>query len=84
MMKIIYFPDTDSLIMDFGADYGKAVGRVDTHAIGDELVVSADEAGNLYQIEVMNHAAKRMNLEEITAEGFRPKFRLEVSHPRIP
>lgn len=80
-MRIIYFHDTDSLIMDFEADYEKAVGRVDTHAIGDELVVTADEAGNLYQIEVMNHAAKRMNLEEVTAEGFRPKFRLEVPHP---
>ena len=82
-MKIIYFPDTDSVIMTFGADYGKAVGRVDTHPIGDELVVTADEAGNLYQIEVMADAAKRMNLKEITAEGFRPEFKLEASRHEI-
>lgn len=64
---MVYFGDTDSLI-NTGADRRKAAGEIVTHAIGDDLTVATDEAGTLYNVEVMSGAAALLELEELVFE----------------
>ena len=71
-MKMIYFPGTDSLIVNFGVSEEQQVGEVTNHTVGDDLVFQVDEVGTLLSAEIMAHASERMNLDELTVEVAEP------------
>lgn len=71
-MKISYFEDTDSLIVDFEVDPRKRVGRVKVKEIKkDEVLLSVDEAGNVFGMEVMGRASETFDLEKVVVHGLK-------------
>lgn len=71
-LKINYFEDTDSLIVNFEVAPEKQVGRVEVREIKkDEVLMSADEAGNVFGIEVMGRASETFDLEKLVVRGMK-------------
>ncbi len=61
MMKLHYYPDTDSLYIELSEK-----PSIDSQEITDEVVIDFDEQGNLVGIDIDN-ALSKLNLQEITA-----------------
>lgn len=71
-MKISYYQDTDSLIVNFEADPRKQVGRVEVKEVKkDEILLSVDEAGNVFGIEVMGKASETFDLARVAVQGMK-------------
>jgi uncharacterized protein YuzE len=58
-MKIEYFPDTDSLYIDFADRPG-----TDTRVIEDGIVLDVDENGKAVGLDI-DQASKHLNLQKI-------------------
>ena len=62
-MKRRYFPDTDSLYIDFNTRTS-----ADSHEIADGLVVDFDQAGNVVGIDSQD-ASRNLDLQPIETEA---------------
>jgi uncharacterized protein YuzE len=58
-MKLTYYPETDSLYIDF-----VSTASVESHEISPGVVMDYDAAGNLVGIDIDN-ASKKVNLCEL-------------------
>jgi len=61
-MKIKYFKDTDTALLEF-SDRGVA----ETREVSESVLVDLDEDGNLVSMTV-EHASERANLPEVAVE----------------
>jgi len=61
-MKIKYFKDTDTALLEF-SDRGVA----ETREVSENVLVDLDEDGNLVSMTV-EHASERANLPEVAVE----------------
>ena len=59
-MKLQYYPETDSLYIDFSSKPG-----FESREISEGIVVDYDEEGNITGIDIDN-ASKKVNLKELT------------------
>lgn len=58
-MKINYYPDTDSLYIDFSHKTS-----VESREVSDGVVTDYDEAGNLVGVDI-DHASTKLDMREI-------------------
>ena len=58
-MKLIYYPDTDSLYIDLSVK-----ASVESREISEGVVVDYDEQGNLVGIDIDN-ASRKLDLSEL-------------------
>ena len=58
-MKTNYYPDTDSLYIDFSSS-----PSVDSREVSDGVVLDYDAQGNLVGIDI-DHASKKLKIQEI-------------------
>lgn len=70
-MKFSYYPDTDTLYIDFADKPG-----ADVVEIADDFVVDVDAQGTPVGIEI-EHASRRMNLSRLEVEGLHLSLSLE-------
>ncbi|MBA3474043.1 MAG: hypothetical protein H0T57_12595 [Rubrobacter sp.] len=60
------------MIVNFEVDPGKQVGRVEVKEIKkDEVLLSVDEAGNVFGIEVMGRASETFDLARVAVLGLK-------------
>ena len=62
-MKLHYYPDTDSLYVEFKSEPG-----VETREIADGLNVDLDERGEVVGFDI-DHAAERLDLTTLETEA---------------
>ncbi len=72
-MKFSYYPDTDTLYIDFTDEPG-----ADVLEIAEDFVVDVDAGGAPVGIEI-EHASERTNLSRLEVEGLRLDLGLEAS-----
>jgi uncharacterized protein YuzE len=58
-MKINYYPDTDSLYIDFGIQEA-----AESEEIRDGIVIDLDENGNITGVDIQ-HASKKLDLSSL-------------------
>jgi uncharacterized protein YuzE len=58
-MKLSYYPETDSLYIDFASR-----PSVDSREVSEGVVLDYDADGNLVGIDI-DHASKKLNLSEV-------------------
>lgn len=68
-MKIFYSPETDSLNIKLRAGDEEVVGEIMGEDLNDDVVLHRDEAGRLYEIEVVGSASKVFDLKRLEVEG---------------
>jgi uncharacterized protein YuzE len=68
-MKIYYSPETDSLSIKLRAGETGVVGEIMGEDLNDNLVLHRDDAGTLYQIEVVGNASRLFDLSRLEVEG---------------
>ncbi|HKZ40003.1 MAG TPA: DUF2283 domain-containing protein [Candidatus Hodarchaeales archaeon] len=68
-MKLNYYPDTDSLYIDFSEK-----PSVDSREISEGVVLDYDADGNLVGIDIDN-ASLKINLKETKLIEYPPKYR---------
>ena len=61
-MKLHYYPDTDSLYIDFGIST-----RVDSHEIAENIVADFGEEGRIVGLDIQ-HASQSLDLSKIETE----------------
>lgn len=71
-MKFSYYPDTDTLYIDFAHRPG-----ADVIEIAEDFVVDVDAGGTPVGIEI-EHASKRSNLSRLEVEGLNMSLGLEA------
>lgn len=59
-MKVRYFPDTDTLLVDFSE---REVAR--TQDVGENVLIELDDQGNLVSMTI-EHAKQQMNVTEFS------------------
>jgi uncharacterized protein YuzE len=59
-MKIMYFPDTDTALIEFSA---AAVGE--TKEVSEDIYLDLDDKGNLVSMTV-EHAREKANISEVS------------------
>jgi uncharacterized protein YuzE len=59
LMKLNYFPDTDSLYIDFAQK-----PSVESREVSDGVVLDYDDKGNLVGIDI-DHASRKLDLREL-------------------
>lgn len=59
-MKIRYFPDTDTALIEFSK-----LAVVETREISENLLIDLDEKGNLVSMTI-EHAKEKAGLSEVT------------------
>ncbi|MDJ1178835.1 DUF2283 domain-containing protein [Roseofilum sp. BLCC_M91] len=62
-MKIQYFPDTDTLYLEFNAS-----NIVDTQELDETTLLEFDDRGNICAI-TLEHASERTDVTHLIAEG---------------
>ena len=62
-MKLHYYPETDSLYVEFKAGPG-----TETREVSDGLNVDLDAAGNVLGLDI-DHASKRLDLSALESES---------------
>lgn len=62
-MKLLYYPDTDSLYIDLNAKPG-----TDVLEIADSLVVDLDEEGNPVGIDIQ-HSSRHLDLSTLETQA---------------
>ncbi len=68
-MKIFYSPETDSLSIKLRDGGERIVGEIMGEDLNDNVVLHRDDAGRLYEIEVVGNASKVFDLERLEVEG---------------
>ena len=62
-MKVQYFPDTDTLYLEFRAD-----GIADSRDLDENTLMEVDAKGRVCAI-TLEHASERADLSAVTVEG---------------
>jgi len=68
-MRICYSPETDSLNIKLRTGDARVVGEIMGEDLNENVVVHRDEAGTLYEIEVVGGASKVFDLSRLEVEG---------------
>ncbi|CAN5840433.1 hypothetical protein BH23ACT11_BH23ACT11_13220 [soil metagenome] len=68
-MKIFYHPDTDSVAIHLKDSADGVVGEIMGEDLNDNVVLHRDDAGTLYEIEVVGSASKVFDLSHLEVEG---------------
>ena len=68
-MQIYYSPETDSLNIKVLSGPAGVVGDVTGEDLSENVVLHRDEAGKLYEIEVVGNASKVFDLSRLEVEG---------------
>jgi hypothetical protein len=68
-VRIHYHPDTDSIVIHLKDDAERAVGEIMGEDLNENVVLHRDDAGTLYEIEVVGSASKVFDLERLEVEG---------------
>jgi hypothetical protein len=69
LLKIFYSPKTDSISLKFRAGGDEVVGEIMGEDLNENVVLHRDDAGTLYEIEVVGSASKVFDLERLEIEG---------------
>ena len=80
-MKIYYSPETDSLSIRVRIGEANVVGKIMGEDLNENVVLHRDDAGTLYEIEVVGSASKVFDLSRLEVEvlpvGVSPASRQE-------
>jgi uncharacterized protein YuzE len=68
-MQIYYSPETDSLNIKLLTGPAGVVGEVMGEDLNENVVLHRDDAGKLYEIEVVGDASKVFDLSRLEVEG---------------
>lgn len=68
-MKIHYYPDTDSVVIHLRDGGEDVVGEIMGEDLNENVVLHRDDAGTLYEIEVVGSASKVFDLSRLEVEG---------------
>ena len=68
-MRIFYSPETDSLSIKLREGDEEVVGEIMGEDLNDAVVLHRDDAGGLYEIEVIGSASKVFDLKRFEVEG---------------
>ena len=68
-MKIHYHPDTDSVVIHLREVTKGVVGEIMGEDLNEDVVVHRDDAGTLYEIEVVGEASRVFDLSRLEVEG---------------
>jgi uncharacterized protein YuzE len=68
-MKIYYSPETDSLSIKLRAGETGVLGEIMGEDLNDNVVLHRDDAGTLYEIEVVGSASRLFDLSRLEIEG---------------
>ncbi len=68
-MRIYYSPETDSLNIKLRTGDARVVGEIMGEDLNEDVVVHRDDAGTLYEIEVVGNASKVFDLSRLEVEG---------------
>lgn len=68
-MKIFYSPETDSLSIKLRTGGEKIVGEIMGEDLNENVILHRDDAGTLYEIEVVGSASKVFDLDRLEVEG---------------
>jgi uncharacterized protein YuzE len=68
-MKVYYSPETDSLSIKLPTGEAGAVGEIMGEDLNENVVLHRDDAGTLYEIEVVDSASKVFDLSRLEVEG---------------
>jgi hypothetical protein len=68
-MKIFYSPETDSLSIKLRTGGEKIVGEIMGEDLNENIILHRDDAGILYEIEVVGSASKVFDLDRLEVEG---------------
>lgn len=79
-MRIFYSPETDSLSIRLQDGGDGVVGEIMGEDFNEDVVLHRDDAGKLYEIEVIGSASKVFDLERVEIEGL--PVNLKVLEPK--
>lgn len=79
-MRIFYSPETDSLSIRLQDGGDGVVGEIMGEDLNEDVVLHRDDAGKLYEIEVIGSASKVFDLERVEIEGL--PVNLKVLEPK--
>ena len=68
-MRVHYHPDTDSIVIHLRDGAEGIVGEIMGEDMNENVVLHRDDAGTLYEIEVVGSASKVFDLERLEVEG---------------
>lgn len=68
-MKIHYHPETDSVAIHLKEGAEGVVGEIMGEDLNENVVLHRDDAGTLYEIEVVGDASKVFDLSRLEVEG---------------
>ena len=76
MAKIYYHPDTDSVAIHLKDGAEGVTGEIMGEDLNENVVLHRDDAGTLYEIEVVGSASEIFDLSRLEVEG------LPINTPR--
>lgn len=68
-MKVYYHPETDSIAIHLKEGAEGVVGEIMGEELNENVVLHRDDAGELYEIEVVGSASKVFDLSRLEVEG---------------
>jgi uncharacterized protein YuzE len=68
-VKIFYSPETNSLSIKLRAGDRDVVGEIMGEDLNENVVLHRDDAGTLYEIEVVGSASKLVDVGRLEVEG---------------
>lgn len=68
-MRIHYHPDTDSISIHVRDGAEGVVGEIMGEDLNENVVLHRDDAGTLYEIEIVGGASKVFDLARLEVEG---------------
>ena len=68
-MRIYYHPETDSVAIHLKDGAEGVVGEIMGEDLNENVVLHRDDAGTLYEIEVVGSASKVFDLSHLEVEG---------------
>jgi uncharacterized protein YuzE len=68
-VRIFYSPEIDSLSIRLQGGGDGVVGEIMGEDLKEDVVLHRDDAGKLYEIEVVGSASKVFDLERVEIEG---------------
>ena len=79
-MRIFYSPEMDSLSIKLRDGGEGVVGEIMGEDLNDDVVLHRDDAGKLYEIEVIGSASRIFDLERVEIEGL--PVNVEIPEPK--
>lgn len=68
-MRIFYSPETDSLNIKLRDGGDEVEGEIMGEDLSGSVIIHRDEAGKLYQIEILGNAGDMVDLSRLEVEG---------------